>query len=1163
MAEDFSFKASIDVGVNNSQKAVGDINAIVKQLELLNKTAAKSLDELTSLNEKGLGRTTKAAKETETATKQLNKAQEDQTKNLPRLRYALYDVSSTMAGLSAATLGGIAATLTFSASFEKAFTAVERTTMASGDALDLLRTQLLKLASEVPIAFQDLSQIAALGSQLGIASNDLIGFTKTVSEFAATTNVSVDEAGKSFGRLGELLDVTPDKYRNLASAVSLVGVSSAATETEILRTSTGLAGVAKTAGLSTEFIIGLAGSLASLGIPAEQSRGALTRIFQEINRAAAQGGPTLDAFAQVLGKTTAETKNLAQSNLEGFFQQLITGLSGLDAGQLTSTLDAINLADIRVTNTLSRLAKNQQFTNDLINQASAEYKTGAYLGFAYSKTVDDLASKFQILQNSLSILGANIGDAIAPVAKDVLNVIIDLVNGLSAMAKTPAGQTLVTVNAIFAVLVGTVASLVGTLALAGASIAATRTALNELGISAGVADVAVKGLSTSMKWFMGIGILLTLGEIITGMVGMKQAAEDANAAFTNMIGDTTGLAEAVAADTQAHADAVAAGNQTVADSYVNLGVAAAETNPELQAYQDNLRTTADVLGVTMPSAFDAVNGAIQSNTAYLGENTIAWVKNALMANQSFQELMSGPAMSQNWIEYALDAISGVETLRAGAQESLGVLLNQTALNYDTLIRITSAQGYEAGRAYFIKMVEGAASLSGAAKSALIARVEDIVRPIAGLGSTILQLGNTMSTTMPSLNTFNSGIKDLGKNSADTAKKVRTLVDYANDLGGVMSRAFDIRWQSMLDADKTADSWASLSDRIQSAKDKILGLTATRGKLEYFLSIAVKAGDQVRIAELQSELAKTSQDLADATDEAAASLNADTVVGRKNRRELLNIIQSNQDYIKSLAAEGASKAKLRAETARLRQEFVAQAQAMGFSSTEINKMAQTFNDMATIVSKVPRKITVAANTDPALQALAELKAKARDTIDSINTMKSPTISTSFDVDTTQARKTMQGMIDAYKAALALERKRLIPNKATIDTLVANINALSEMIKGFASGGYTGRGGKYQPAGIVHKGEYVIPKEQVNQATGLPYADALGRAMPASAPAAPGYANGGLVGAGSMMVSLSPDDRALLRAVGGSGDIVVAVDSREIARANAKGAKLVTAEGGYLV
>lgn len=44
--------------------------------------------------------------------------------------------------------------------------------------------------------------------------------------------------------------------------------------------------------------------------------------------------------------------------------------------------------------------------------------------------------------------------------------------------------------------------------------------------------------------------------------------------------------------------------------------------------------------------------------------------------------------------------------------------------------------------------------------------------------------------------------------------------------------------------------------------------------------------------------------------------------------------------------------------------------------------------------------------------------------------------------------------------------------------------------FYEGGYTGQGNKYEPAGIVHKGEYVIPKENVNQSTGLPKSDAVG-------------------------------------------------------------------------
>lgn len=43
--------------------------------------------------------------------------------------------------------------------------------------------------------------------------------------------------------------------------------------------------------------------------------------------------------------------------------------------------------------------------------------------------------------------------------------------------------------------------------------------------------------------------------------------------------------------------------------------------------------------------------------------------------------------------------------------------------------------------------------------------------------------------------------------------------------------------------------------------------------------------------------------------------------------------------------------------------------------------------------------------------------------------------------------------------------------------------------FAAGGFTGRGGKYDEAGIVHRGEYVLPQNLVNQATGLPNMAAL--------------------------------------------------------------------------
>lgn len=73
-------------------------------------------------------------------------------------------------------------------------------------------------------------------------------------------------------------------------------------------------------------------------------------------------------------------------------------------------------------------------------------------------------------------------------------------------------------------------------------------------------------------------------------------------------------------------------------------------------------------------------------------------------------------------------------------------------------------------------------------------------------------------------------------------------------------------------------------------------------------------------------------------------------------------------------------------------------------------------------------------------------------------------------------------------------------------------------GFASGGYTGAGGKSDPAGIVHKGEYVIPKNVVDR-VGVRNVERLMQ----------GYAEGGLVG---RAVSMRAPSMGGIRRDGGS-------------------------------
>lgn len=81
--------------------------------------------------------------------------------------------------------------------------------------------------------------------------------------------------------------------------------------------------------------------------------------------------------------------------------------------------------------------------------------------------------------------------------------------------------------------------------------------------------------------------------------------------------------------------------------------------------------------------------------------------------------------------------------------------------------------------------------------------------------------------------------------------------------------------------------------------------------------------------------------------------------------------------------------------------------------------------------------------------------------------------------------------------------LAATASTIATILSAIAQAKSVIGGFAEGGYTGDGGKYQPAGIVHRGEYVAPQSVMSNPASRPHISAL------ESMRLKGYADGGFV------------------------------------------------------
>jgi len=408
------------------------------------------------------------------------------------------------------------------------------------------------------------------------------------------------------------------------------------------------------------------------------------------------------------------------------------------------------------------------------------------------------------------------------------------------------------------------------------------------------------------------------------------------------------------------------------------------------------------------------------------------------------------------------------------------------------------------------------------------------------------------------------------------EEVRTLLDYGSDLDDVISRAFDIRYSDILQIDRIADAWDDLASRIDDATESIEQLKASQQDLaadraikEYFLSVAESYGDMLRAAQLRDEIAELDRQQAENARElrqqqliAGGDLTSTEPASRESRAALLDLVREYQDYIVTLAETGASQDELRAATAQAREEFIKQATELGYQESVVLEYAEAFDDVTTAINEVPRDITVDANVNPALQALNELNAKLNESIDLAEKLNrvtgTPGPSQSDDgPDDGDGRSQRQIVIDRRAQGVAEIRN---PENVNINSGRTSVSARQATASlggplataarnnrfSFASGGYTGAGGKYEPAGVVHRGEYVVPKNMVNQSSGLPNPGFLAQMQQMQ-----GYANGGFVGGisggvseNAVMVELSPYDRKLLQ---DAGNVQLRLNGRVVAEA----------------
>lgn len=1077
-------------------------------------------------------------------------------RTLITMRYSLYDVAGAMQQAGQALSAFSNASITAAAAQEAAFSQVQKTQVGikgANQQLEILRSQLLSLSTEIPVSFAQLSQIATLGAQLGIPTNALADFTDVVAKFSAISGVAVEETAMSFGKLANILDLNATQYQALGSAIAEVGVKAAATEQQIMNTAGQIGAIGKAAGLSNSEIIGLASAMASLKIAPEEARGVLMQAFHEIDRAVAsyseglgKGNERLNKFAEISGMTAEDFYKSWSDKTDGgagkVWKNFVSGLG--KSGDVSRGLRQLGLEGVRVSKGLTALANGASELNRQLEISRASGADGTFLDKSYSVIADTLASKLTMLkdaaENAMAALSNN------PVVMGFLKMIVDLttriLDGFRKLSEIPGLGFLVTTLTGLAVAIagigGTLITVIAALGIAAGSFLALRTAIATFRTELGGAQLTLGSI---------IKLLFTVPEAgVAAKTGLDAASAGANGLSVATKGAQASIFSLKTALISTGIGALVVVLGSLAAEFLLAAPASDNLAAGLDETQKRSKDAADELSSLTTELSQFIDLALQSDNAMID------------LQDSLYSL--GQAAQQNGKDFSVMSDSGRKNLKA-----LGA----------TISSITkSAAGNQQELANSLTALKLAMQQAGIVSADAFTMIDNAI------SATGLKATNTSAD----LSSFFSGLES---SSQSAGKTVKTTLDYASDLIGVIKNAATIQFGRQNGIVAMNDTIAKMKENAQDTTKRIKELQATlrekRGnqqQLQARVQLATQFGATDIAAKAQAQLDAVNEEISTAQselkyniDRMSGSLNLNTQAGRDNYKAIQELANGYMEYINGVAQSAKSQKDVIDATKESRKGFEAQLKTMGISKDKIEELTSQFDGFALIARRIAPSLTLSVKTSAAQQAI--------DAFITQNSNRTVTVNTSANTSGTGASGLPAGKYADKK--LTSQDENILRKYLEIQSSVSLIGSLSNpsksqknlynynvqflkkyldkfpwlidqsgivdptKLKKYASGGLisgAGSGTSDSIPAYVSNGEFVMSAAAVSK-----YGVGMMNAMNS------GKFSGS--GAGSI-ISLSPEDRALLRAAI-SKPVTLYANDKEIASSANRGNKVIAKTG----
>lgn len=267
-----------------------------------------------------------------------------------------------------------------------------------------------QMAREMPLATNQLAEMVTAGARMGVASKDLLGFTRTAAMMAEAFELPAGELADNMGKIAGLYKIPIPAIGELADSINYLDDNAISKGGDIIDFMQRVGGVAGSVAVSSKDMAALGSTLLTLGERSETASTAVNAIVQKF-AAAESGTKKFKAAMSDLGLNTKDIQLGMQKDALGTIEKVLAAVAKMPKDERIGYLT--ELVGLEHSDTFAKLAVNIDEFHKQLKLANSEAAKGS-MGREFAARLETTSAQFQMMKNRTEEVAVNIGTALLP-----------------------------------------------------------------------------------------------------------------------------------------------------------------------------------------------------------------------------------------------------------------------------------------------------------------------------------------------------------------------------------------------------------------------------------------------------------------------------------------------------------------------------------------------------------------------------------------------------------------------------------------------------------------------------------------------------------------------------------------------------------------------------